>query len=100
MIRLTPVYKIDDVKRKYNDYQTVYNTEEGKRVLDDLLYNSHFSKSIFDKDNQFRTHVLIGKQEIGLHILNALYLTPQEIENYKNQVKNEQKKIREAMNVY
>jgi hypothetical protein len=52
------------VKQLREDYKTVFGTEEGKRVLEDISIRCHESSTTFSKDNSHETAFLEGQRSI------------------------------------
>ncbi len=49
------------------DYETVFSTETGRRVLNDIILSSGINKEIFNSDPMKMSHSE-GKRCLGLHI--------------------------------
>lgn len=65
-----------DTIGRYEDYNKVYNTPEGKRVLDDLLYHAAVDRTAFCMKADNQTFFNLGKQSMGYHIMNVLSTEP------------------------
>ena len=55
-------------KELKDNYKFVFNSEEGKKVLDDLSKRCHESSTTFIKDNSHETAYLEGQRSIYLFI--------------------------------
>ncbi len=55
-------------KQLKDDYKFIFNSEEGKRVLDDISIRCHESSTTFSKDNSHETAFLEGQRSIYLFI--------------------------------
>ena len=55
-------------KQLKDDYKFIFNSEEGKRVLEDLSKRCHESSTTFSKDNSHETAFLEGQRSILLFI--------------------------------
>ena len=55
-------------KQLKDDYKFIFNSEEGKRVLDDISIRCHESSTTFSKDNSHETAYLEGQRSIYLFI--------------------------------
>ena len=56
------------VKQLREDYKTVFGTDEGKRVLNDIAIICHESSTTFSKDNSHETAFLEGQRSMLLFI--------------------------------
>ena len=56
------------VKQLREDYKTVFGTDEGKRVLEDISIRCHERTTTFSKDNSHETSFLEGQRSILLFI--------------------------------
>jgi hypothetical protein len=65
-----------DAKARYTDYNKVYETPEGKRVIDDLLYYASIDRTAFCMKADNQTFFNLGKQSMGYHIMNVLTQEP------------------------
>ena len=54
------------VKQLREDYKTVFGTDEGKRVLEDISIRCHESSTTFSKDNSNETAFLEGQRSMLL----------------------------------
>ena len=54
------------------DYQIVFGSDEGKRVLEDISIRCHESSTTFSKDNSHETAFLEGQRSISLFIKGIL----------------------------
>ena len=54
------------------DYQHIFDTDEGKRVLADLQRRCFFKASTFVPDNANETFVREGQRSVVLHIINMI----------------------------
>ena len=50
------------------DYKIIFNTDEGKRVLNDLEKRCHEFVSTFSKDNSYETAFLEGQRSVLIFI--------------------------------
>tara|TARA_R100000734_G_C3302363_1_gene92898 strand:- start:390 stop:611 length:222 start_codon:yes stop_codon:yes gene_type:complete len=55
-------------KQLKDDYKFIFNSEEGKRVLDDISIRCHESSTTFSKDNSHETAFLEGQRSILIFI--------------------------------
>ncbi len=55
-------------KQLKDDYKFIFNSEEGKRVLNDISIRCHESSTTFSKDNSHETAFLEGQRSIYLFI--------------------------------
>jgi hypothetical protein len=69
-----------DVQSRYEDYAKVYNTPEGKRVLNDLLYYTAVDRTAFCMKADNQTFFNLGKQSMGYHIMNVLTTEPKQLQ--------------------
>jgi hypothetical protein len=65
-----------DAQARYDDYNEVYKTPQGKRVLDDLLYYAAVDRTAFCMKADNQTFFNLGKQSMGYHIMNVLNQEP------------------------
>ena len=75
MNRAKPPYdtkKDSEFHRRYQEYNMVYNTPEGKRVLDDIMYYAAIDRTAFCMKSESQTMFNLGKQSIGYHVFNSL----------------------------
>lgn len=63
------------------DYQIVFSTDEGQRVLQDLMQYGHMLSPSFSKDNSHETAFREGMRNIVLFILNRLDIDIKKLEN-------------------
>lgn len=83
MIRTKPPYdskKAAEMHRRHEEYNMVYNTPYGKRVLDDIMYYAAIDRTAFCMKSETQTMYNLGKQSIGYHILATLtepFIQPQ-----------------------
>jgi len=56
------------IEQLRNDYKIIFNTDEGKRVLEDISIRCHESSTTFSKDNSHETAFLEGQRSISLFI--------------------------------
>lgn len=61
-------------------YKKVFSTEEGKKVLADILNRGYIHKSISSNDPN-KTLAAAAKQELALEILHQVGLTDDELQN-------------------
>lgn len=61
-----------EFQRRKAAYKRVYETLEGKEVLDDILYYTAINRTAFCLQSDTQTHFNLGKQSIGYHIINIL----------------------------
>lgn len=55
----------------YRAYQKVFNSPDGKKVLEDLCVHCNILQSTYAKD-PYETYFKEGKRAIGMHILMML----------------------------
>ena len=55
-------------KQLKDDYKFIFNSEEGKRVLNDISIRCHESSTTFSKDNSHETAFLEGQRSILIFI--------------------------------
>lgn len=60
-------------------YQKTFETEEGKRVLEDIYRYTNMHESTFNPENQFATAFSEGMRRVGLRIFSYLTITPEEV---------------------
>ncbi len=77
--------KIRQVQRaslqKYNDYKSVFGTEEGKRVLFDMMANHHFiTPTLSVKNNAIEAAFNEGQRNVILRVLTYMKLDIRQIE--------------------
>ena len=54
------------IKQLREDYTTVFGSEEGNRVLEDISIRCHESSTTFSKDNSHETAFLEGQRSMLL----------------------------------
>lgn len=62
----------EQLHQRHMEYNIVYNTAEGKRVLDDLLYYAAVDRTAFCAKSETQTNFNLGKQSMGYHIMAVL----------------------------
>ena len=65
MANKEPEKIIEQLKK---DYKIIFNTDEGKRVLNDLEKRCHEFVSTFSKDNSYETAFLEGQRSVLIFI--------------------------------
>ena len=65
----------DNRKQLKTDYEIVFGSAEGKRVLNDIIRNTHILEPVFDVDPN-RTSFNEGARNEGLRILTILNYKP------------------------
>ena len=55
-------------KQLKDDYKFIFNSEEGKRVLEDISIRCHERTTTFNKDNSHETAFLEGQRSILLFL--------------------------------
>lgn len=60
------------IEQLKKDYQYIFSTDEGKRVLSDLQRRCFFTTSTFVPDNANETFVREGQRSVVLHIINMI----------------------------
>lgn len=60
------------IEQLKKDYQHIFDTDEGKRVLSDLQRRCFFTVSTFVPDNANETFVREGQRSVVLHIINMI----------------------------
>tara|TARA_R100001163_G_C5065548_1_gene203520 strand:+ start:1268 stop:1486 length:219 start_codon:yes stop_codon:yes gene_type:complete len=60
------------IEQLKKDYQHIFSTDEGKRVLSDLQRRCFFTTSTFVPDNANETFVREGQRSVVLHIINMI----------------------------
>ena len=68
-------------KEKVTDYRSVFRTEEGQRVLYDLMKQGHVIKPTYVIENQQESNLNEGKRELVLYILHVLETDPVKLIN-------------------
>lgn len=63
----------------HRDYQTVFSTPAGKRVLADLIRTAGVNRSSFTAGQPDTVAYNEGKRAIVLRILNRLHVAPEEV---------------------
>jgi len=71
------------------DYQVVFNTEEGKRVLYDMMKNTGALTSSFNPDNPHITSFNEGQRSVCISIMKHLKFNPQKFEKMMQQGEQE-----------
>ena len=61
-------------------YQRLFDSEDGKTVLQDLCKSCHVFNSTFDKD-PYETHFNEGARSVVLRIMKTVGMTETELEN-------------------
>ena len=56
------------IKQLREDYKTIFGSDEGKRVLEDISIRCHESSTTFSKDNNHETAFLEGQRSMLLFI--------------------------------
>jgi hypothetical protein len=56
------------IEQLKKDYKIIFNTDEGKRVLNDLEKRCHEFVSTFSKDNSYETAFLEGQRSVLIFI--------------------------------
>ena len=56
------------IKELVINYKTVFGSDEGKQVIDDLEKRCHFNVSTFSRDNANETAFLEGQRSVLLFI--------------------------------
>lgn len=75
MIRAKPSYdarKPEQLHQRHMEYNIVFNTPEGKRVIEDLLYFAAIDRTAYCGKSETQTHFNLGKQSMGYHIVAAI----------------------------
>ena len=67
------------VGEKQNAYVVVFGTEEGKKVLSDLIWWAGFENDPFDPENDRKTSYTLGMHRIVKRILSFTQMTPDEL---------------------
>ena len=67
-------------KIRASDYNRVFSTEQGKRVLFDLLENSHYLSSSFVDGDPHKTAFHEGERNIVGKILTRIHTTPEKLD--------------------
>lgn len=57
-------------KRRKDDYETLFSSQAGQRVLADLMANFHMGRSCHSADDSHETAFREGERHVVLHILN------------------------------
>ena len=60
----------DGQQRKKEDYQSLFATQEGQRVLADLMANFNMGRSSHVPGDPYETAFREGERHVDLHILN------------------------------
>lgn len=70
-----------DINCRQLAYKELFlGSDLGKSVLKDLLQECSIKRTAFNKDGVEQTHLNLGKQLIGYHLMNILNIQLQEIE--------------------
>tara|TARA_R110000851_G_scaffold235523_4_gene388092 strand:+ start:4798 stop:5046 length:249 start_codon:yes stop_codon:yes gene_type:complete len=76
------------VKQLKNDYAIVFGSEEGKRVLHDILMNTHVLEPTFTED-PYRTAFNEGARNESLRMLSILQYSPQDFITTAQEINDE-----------
>ena len=76
---------IDYYNQLKSDYERVFSTTEGKRVLDDIMISGYMTKTSFNSESPYITAKNEGLRSLALHIK---FMAEKENE-YKQEPKNE-----------
>jgi len=63
----------------HQDYQTVFSTPQGRRVLSDLVRTANVDRSTYVTGDSHQTAFNEGKRAIVMRILNRLHVSPEEV---------------------
>lgn len=74
-------------KKLKDDYEKIFTTPAGKRVLEDILISGNIYRGSFVKDDPYGTHFEEGKRELALHIKFMAEPQPEENEESKKAIK-------------
>lgn len=81
MIKTKVVYDIfndnkqkakEELQQRHKEYQVVFSTPEGRRVLDDILYFSAIDRTAYCAKSDTQTNFNLGKQSVGYYIAAAM----------------------------
>ena len=70
----------ETIKQLVRDYQMVFQSEQGKRVLDDLKKRLYFNNNTFDKDPYVHAFQS-GNQAVIVTILNMMEMDLKRMED-------------------
>ena len=62
--------EVVSLKRRRDDYESLFKTPEGNRVLADLMANFHMGRSSHAAGDSHETAFREGERHVVLHILN------------------------------
>ena len=76
------MYNTEELRQKFvksSDYKTVFGTDEGQRVLFDLMKNGCFLRPTHVPNDEVASHKNEGMRELFLYILYQVELEPEKI---------------------
>jgi hypothetical protein len=73
-----PVSNSDKTKQLKTDYEFVFRTAEGERVLNDIIKSAHVLEPTFTPD-PYETAFREGERNVALRILALLNYTPKDL---------------------
>lgn len=93
---LKDIFKTKTINR-IHDYQEVFTSEAGQRVLDDLMKECHFLKPTYSPKDTASIHLNEGKREVILRILTLLNQDPHHVRKRIEKIQEEEERYDEAM---
>ena len=79
---------LSKIKRIKNDYSIVFNSPEGRRVLHDILKNTHVLQPTFSVDSM-QMAFNEGARNEALRILSILQFKPEDFVHTAQEIQNE-----------
>lgn len=76
------------LRRRHGDYQKVFDTPQGRRVLADLRRFCLMDHTV-EGPSPERTHINIGQRNVFLHIQRCLKDDPEELANRLKEIESE-----------
>lgn len=77
---------------KSNDYKLTFKSEEGRRVLMDLMKVGNFKASVFGKDERDNAY-LSGKRDMLLYILGQIDIDNEELSRMSEEANKQRMKV-------
>lgn len=72
-------------------YKAIFDSENGKTVLEHLISKTKFNKSVADLENVNATFYKAGMHDIIKEILDKVNTSPEDLESMLNRVKENNK---------
>lgn len=76
----------DKIKKLKDDYEKVFGTEAGQRVLEDIKVSGYYTRSSFSQTSPYVTSHNEGKRELALHIEYMATPLPEESKENKKAI--------------